>query len=200
MVRTVNKARRAKKKREILNAAMQCFADKGFHSTSMQDVCRAAGMSPGSLYRYFASKDDIIIAIVEEERQESDEFTSYLANSGDLFGSLSEAIAHVIDRSNEPSYAQLSVEIYAELLRNEKAMEVTVEAYAKATQTLTQALHQAIEKGEVDDGWEPEALAEVIIALIDALETRPPFTRKVSDKTIHETVVKLINSIRTPNP
>ena len=196
MVRTVNKARRAQKKREILNAAMQCFADKGFHSTSMQDVCVAVGMSPGSLYRYFSSKDDIIIAIVEEECRQSDEFTTLITESNDLFGSLSEIIGHVIHQSNQPGYAQLSVEVYAELVRNEKAMALAIEAYAKATCALTQAISQAIERHEINSNWDPDALAEIFIALIDALETRPSFTRKVSDKAIHQTVVKLINSVR----
>ncbi len=197
MVRTVNKARRAKKKKEILDAAIQCFAEKGFHSTSMQDVCRAAGMSPGSLYRYFASKDDIIIAIVEEERREGDEFTNYISGNDDLIGSLSDIIDHVIQRSKDPSYAQLSVEIYAELIRNDKAMKIAVEGYTKSTSALTKALINAIDNGQINSDWNPEALAEVLIALIDALETRPAFTKKVSDKAIHETVVKLINSVRS---
>ena len=41
----------------ILDAAERCFVRSGFHRTTMQDVAAEAGMSPGNLYRYFASKE-----------------------------------------------------------------------------------------------------------------------------------------------
>ncbi|MFD0447134.1 TetR/AcrR family transcriptional regulator [Streptomyces indonesiensis] len=59
-------ARRA----EILTAARRCFVRDGFHETSMQDLLAEAGMSSGSVYRYFPSKQDMIIAIAEENLAE----------------------------------------------------------------------------------------------------------------------------------
>ena len=50
-------------KTRILDAAERCFVRSGFHRTTMQDVAAEASMSPGNLYRYFASKDAIIIGI-----------------------------------------------------------------------------------------------------------------------------------------
>ena len=47
---------------QILNTAGACFSRQGFHQTSMQDICRAAELSPGAVYRYFSSKEDIIAA------------------------------------------------------------------------------------------------------------------------------------------
>ena len=47
---------------QILNAAGACFSRQGFHQTSMQDICREAELSPGAVYRYFSSKEDIIAA------------------------------------------------------------------------------------------------------------------------------------------
>ena len=51
---------------QILNAARRCFLRDGFHATSMQDLFAEAGLSSGAVYRYFASKDDVIIAIAED--------------------------------------------------------------------------------------------------------------------------------------
>ena len=47
-------------RQRILEAAMRCFCENGFHSASMQQICAAANMSPGGVYRYFASKDAIM--------------------------------------------------------------------------------------------------------------------------------------------
>ena len=51
---------------QILSAARRCFLRDGFHATSMQDLFAEAGLSSGAVYRYFTSKDDMIIAIAEE--------------------------------------------------------------------------------------------------------------------------------------
>jgi AcrR family transcriptional regulator len=51
------------RRREILAAAQRCFARKGFHETSLQDIFRESGLSAGAVYRYFKSKDDLVQAI-----------------------------------------------------------------------------------------------------------------------------------------
>lgn len=59
---------RADAQRErILAAARQCFIDKGFHGASMALIADTAGMSPGLMYRYFASKNDIVLEIIRRQ-------------------------------------------------------------------------------------------------------------------------------------
>ncbi|GEM33344.1 TetR family transcriptional regulator [Nocardia neocaledoniensis NBRC 108232] len=55
-----------RRRKQILEAAQRCFTRKGFHETSMQDVFAEAGLSAGAVYRYFASKNDIIFALILE--------------------------------------------------------------------------------------------------------------------------------------
>ena len=47
------------RKRQILRAALQCFTDKGVERSSVQDICKAAGCSVGSLYHHFGSKEGV---------------------------------------------------------------------------------------------------------------------------------------------
>jgi AcrR family transcriptional regulator len=54
---------------EILDCCRSAFAEKGFAGTSMQDLARAAGMSAGNFYRYFPSKEAIIVALVDRKMQ-----------------------------------------------------------------------------------------------------------------------------------
>lgn len=65
--RPVDKAgARVEAQRErILVAAQKCFVERGFHAASMANIAETAGMSAGLIYRYFASKNEIILAIVE---------------------------------------------------------------------------------------------------------------------------------------
>ena len=51
------------RREHILDAAEHCFARAGFHRTTMQDICKEAGVSPGALYVYFDSKEALIAGI-----------------------------------------------------------------------------------------------------------------------------------------
>lgn len=51
----------------ILSAAQKCFIEEGFHAASMASIAATAGMSPGLIYRYFNSKNEIIIAIIDRQ-------------------------------------------------------------------------------------------------------------------------------------
>ena len=54
-------------KREIiLEAAKNCFKDKGFYGSGMDEIAKKAGITKSLLYYYFKSKDDIFIALLEE--------------------------------------------------------------------------------------------------------------------------------------
>jgi AcrR family transcriptional regulator len=55
------------KRRQILNGASKVFMDLGFDGASMGEIARAAGVSKGTLYVYFADKNRLFEAIVEEE-------------------------------------------------------------------------------------------------------------------------------------
>jgi AcrR family transcriptional regulator len=55
------------KRRQILDGARKLFLDLGFDGASMGEIARAAGVSKGTLYVYFADKNRLFEAIVEEE-------------------------------------------------------------------------------------------------------------------------------------
>lgn len=57
------------RRREIFNAAVLLFLEKGFQETSMREIAAAAGMGKSTLYDYFKNKDDILLFVFEEESQ-----------------------------------------------------------------------------------------------------------------------------------
>src|ERR1700759_4731570 len=58
------------KRRQILEGARKVFLELGFDGASMGEIARAAGVSKGTLYVYFADKSRLFEAIVEEEKLE----------------------------------------------------------------------------------------------------------------------------------
>ncbi|MPZ69494.1 MAG: TetR family transcriptional regulator [Actinobacteria bacterium] len=57
---------RRDRREDILQASLNLFAEKGFHGTSMRDIAKAADITEGLIYHYFASKRDLFTAIIEE--------------------------------------------------------------------------------------------------------------------------------------
>src|SRR3954453_11594943 len=70
------------RRREILDAAAACFARRGFHQTTMQDICEETRLSPGAIYRYFASKEEIIEAMCDRNRTEDSEVIRAAVSAG----------------------------------------------------------------------------------------------------------------------
>src|SRR5213594_4337294 len=64
---------------QILDAAVVCFAKRGFHQASMHDISAEAGISVGLIYRYFQNKEAVISAMADRHKQEIQEvlFTAH---------------------------------------------------------------------------------------------------------------------------
>lgn len=54
------------RREQILDVSVQVFAQRGFHSTSMNDVAEAAGVTKPVLYQHFDSKQDLYLALIDE--------------------------------------------------------------------------------------------------------------------------------------
>src|SRR5262245_4805346 len=78
------------KRRQILDGARKVFMDLGFDGASMNEIARAAGVSKGTLYVYFADKSRLFEAIVEDEALEKGKATFNLDPSRDIETTLRE--------------------------------------------------------------------------------------------------------------
>jgi AcrR family transcriptional regulator len=57
------------KRRQIMDGARAAFLDRGFDAASMGEIARRSGVSKGTLYVYFENKEELFIAIFDEERR-----------------------------------------------------------------------------------------------------------------------------------
>jgi len=78
------------KRRQIIEGARKVFMDLGFDGASMGEIARAAGVSKGTLYVYFADKSRLFEAIVEEETVEQGKITFNLDPERDVTTTLTE--------------------------------------------------------------------------------------------------------------
>ncbi len=112
-VRDVQAARRE----QILDAAEACFVRNGFHRTTMSDLAREAAMSQGNFYRYFASKEDIVLAMAERDRARGAALVAEMERDGDRRASLNGILERFFTGITREA-AVLRLDLWAETTRN----------------------------------------------------------------------------------
>lgn len=90
--------------RQILDGARTVFLADGFDGASMSDIARAAGVSKGTLYVYFASKEDLFAALIrEEKRQQAEQTCRFDSSSSDVAQTLQTLGERLLDRMFQPT-------------------------------------------------------------------------------------------------
>jgi AcrR family transcriptional regulator len=102
------------KRRQIMEGARRVFLDDGFDGASMSDVARVAGVSKGTLYVYFASKEQLFEALIREGHKQQAERLVFPGEPGDVRNLLREFGRRLIEMMTRPeSIAHLRVVIAA---------------------------------------------------------------------------------------
>lgn len=111
-------ARTQAQRERILSAALSCFVERGFHAASMATIAETAGMSPGLIYRYFDSKDAIILAIIDRQLEIARGRIRELHASNDLVAGILEHFEEHDVGGGDSMSAALFLEMSAESTRN----------------------------------------------------------------------------------
>jgi AcrR family transcriptional regulator len=158
-------ARRA----EILAAARRCFVRDGFHETSMQDLLTEVGLSSGAVYRYFPGKQDMILAIAEENLGEVVTEFRRVANSKPAVGigeSLADLFQVIKTKHEENGFAAVAMLVWSESLRDATLAEKVRTALTEATVDLTDIVRGHQKDGTMPSGVAAETLAQMIVATV----------------------------------
>lgn len=146
----------------VLRAARQCFAENGFHGTSMKTICKASDMSPGTLYHYFASKEALIEAIILEDQERAlTHFREPLEGVGLVDYLVESTIA--VTREDSAQRA-LVIEIMAEGMRNPQVAEMLANKYNTIIASLVARFGDAQAKGEIGADVDKEIAARLLLA------------------------------------
>jgi len=152
----VSEAHLEARRRQILDAALICFGERGFHATSMRDICREAELSAGAVYRYFESKEDLIAGIAELEIE------PLLAMLRDLEpeARIKAAIHQLFDHPELDQAMRVEVSLWAEALTNPRIAELMRAQLEPMTATVTDAIAELQDSGRIREPSPPRVIAE----------------------------------------
>jgi AcrR family transcriptional regulator len=161
-----------RRRRQILEAAEACFIRRGFHQATMQEICAEANISPGALYRYFNSKADIIAAIAEDSRRDSEARLETVLDSGGLIDALTFMSQRFFGFVTEAEGAALMGDVIAEAARDPLLAQRLRAIDDGSVRRLSAAIAAAQRRGEVDPAIHPAQAAETVFALMEGIAMR----------------------------
>src|SRR6266516_4481726 len=150
---------------QILDAALVCFAKRGFHQASMHDISTEARISVGLIYRYFENKDAVISAMADRHKKEIQEVLERARQASNLLESLEILFtAHCCE--NEPRViSAFVVDLYAEASRNPHVADLVRDVLRTAMDGVTDLIARSPEAESAAHGLRPHELAELIFAV-----------------------------------
>ncbi len=150
---------------QILDAAMVCFAKRGFHQASVHDISAEAGISVGLIYRYFENKEDVIRAMADRHKEEIQEMLKRARQAPTLLESLEILFtAHCCEAQPQITSAFV-VDLYAEASRNPQVADLVRDVLQTAMEGVTDLIARAPETQPAAHGLTPSELAELIFAV-----------------------------------
>src|SRR5690242_14539451 len=72
----------AARRKQILDAATQVFAEKGFHRATIKEIARVAGIADGTIYTYFTSKTEVLLGILHRLNESAQREQDLMPQSG----------------------------------------------------------------------------------------------------------------------
>jgi AcrR family transcriptional regulator len=191
------------RREHILDAAELCFARAGFHRTTMQDICKEALISPGALYLYFASKEDLIAGIAERNRTEFAERFAELSSTPDFMKALSMLGEHYLVA--EPALKRtMCIEIGLESTRNPKVGEIYRSVDRFIAQSFETLFARLAAEGRIAPDLDIPTVAKIFSVIGDGMFLRsavdPDSDPKALVAAVMAILAKLLNPIPAPDP
>lgn len=170
MPRTADPNIRKHREHQILQAAHDIFAREGFDAARMDDIADATGLSKGTLYLYYKSKDDLIVGLMKTT------FTDWVMQLRELAHVKETTEMRLMDYAQTLSKSihqnastfNLTYEFYAVATRQPAIRSLLQTYFAEYRRGLTTLFEQGIQQGEFAT-FNTEQAAIMLIALLEGL-------------------------------
>jgi AcrR family transcriptional regulator len=150
---------------QIIDAALVCFAKRGFHQTSMHDISAEAGISVGLIYRYFDNKEAVISAMADRHKKEIGELLGRARQAPTLLEALEILFTAHCCESEPRVISAFVVDLYAEASRNPRVADLVRDVLKTSMAGVAELIEQAPQAQTATHGLTPIELAELIFAV-----------------------------------
>jgi AcrR family transcriptional regulator len=168
--RTKREQQREERRKQILDAALVVFGEKGFHASNVSDVAAQAGVSQGTIYWYFDSKDELlsaaILAYVDDLASEMMALTLSAETAAGKLHALADGMGRLAESGAR--FFTMVVEFWASSPHREQAATMWLDVLAQYQELLVGLVGDGIRSGEFRQ-IDAEGVVWAIMAAYDGL-------------------------------
>lgn len=169
---TNRQAASAKRKEQILEAAVASFLENGYHQTGVRDIAKRAGVSLGNLYNHFAGKHDILVEIAAYERAELGPILAGLGKPGSATEVLDMFLTSYASFLATVDNVVLTIEISSEAIRQQDIGELFLANRDELATALAAVVQRGVDDGEFRSDIDTKQVAQLVIDVVDGCAYR----------------------------
>ncbi|MDQ4501613.1 helix-turn-helix domain-containing protein [Sinomonas sp. ASV322] len=155
------------KREEILTAALQVIAEKGYRGASVREIADAAGISQAGILYYFSSKEELFAEILRK-RDELDSAAYVDDKPGHWLGTMLQVMQH---DTEVPGLSQLYAQLSAEATDPEHAArQFFADRFEKFQQVLADDIRVQQAAGAISPDLDPERFGRIALAIADGMQ------------------------------
>jgi AcrR family transcriptional regulator len=184
--------RQAQTRAELLDAAARVFARRGYHGATLDEIAAEAGFTSGAVYSNFKGKEELFLALTDQEIEQRLEDFRAVGEAADTPGGTQEAASERFAKfvREDPDWPLLYFEFWAYAARNPGLRK----EFSKRRRSIQKTLAEMIERQCAEAGVRlpiaPEHVAVALGALIDGLA----FERVIDPDSISDELFGLLIS------
>ncbi len=156
------------RRKHLVEAARRCVARGGYRTLSVDDICAEASLSKGAFYTYFDHKQDVLLALLEDDAAGLSELLADAARQPSGTQQIRQFVAGLVDRGADAAAVQLRADLWAEIASDESLRAAFLESMRRRRVRLAGLIDAGVAAGNLVE-VPANALAAVFLALGDGL-------------------------------
>ena len=183
----------------LLDAAEDVFAEKGFTAATLDDIAHAAGYTKGAIYKHFATKEDLFLAVSDRY------WRRYFDNFAEVMSSRARSAPHELDEIAQrwrqlshdrgAEHAALGHEFTLYLVRNPEVRERVAAKRSEVVEALAKFIVEGIDRLGGTLTIPPSTFAQILIATSDSVV----LADQLDDENLFRPVVEMyVSAIKLP--
>lgn len=188
------------RKRQILTAAWESFARHGIRGTTIRGIAESLGLSTGVVYTYFASKEEIVRALVETSLEQNQQLISQLAEQSSFRDAIRGLLGFVQACCSEGAFrvcARANLVTWAAAVEEEVFRDAYRASFIQLRDGITEAAIRGVRDGELDGNLNPAAVAGLTLAIIQGVNVQAALLEASDVQPVLEAAEILFDGART---
>lgn len=189
------------RRQEILAAASRVFVQKGYASATMQEIASGCDLAPGTLYRYFPGKTDLIAEVAGAcYAQDREMYAAALASASPLTAlfEVGEQVRTGITQAEWREHCVLRLESYLAAERESSLKTRLQQELADSIEAMAEIIREAQVAGEIDPAVDAAAMSALLHAIGSGLSTMALADDRTKVDDIWAVLVTMIGALLTP--